>query len=141
MKMQNRVRFQFAAIRVSTSDAMKVEQRQYWEEKHHVPNDVRCYKENDPWIMPIATRAVSSHNLQSRHTDKNENDVILNPRLTSHEIADDIAIQLGGSFHVTTLAKLPSIVKHGILPGGDKGTRGSSFFNHTHRGTREQRRY
>ena len=67
----------------------------------------------------------------SRHTDKNENDVILNPRLTSQENIDEIAIQLGGSFHVTTLAKLPSIVRYGlILPGGDKGTRGSSFFNH-----------
>ena len=39
-------------------------------------------------------------------------------------------MQLGGSFHVTTLAKIPSIMKHGILPGGDKGIRGSSFFNH-----------
>ena len=39
-------------------------------------------------------------------------------------------IQLGGSFHATTLGKLPSIVKYGILPGGDKGTRGSAFFNH-----------
>ena len=66
----------------------------------------------------------------SRHTDKNENDVILNPRLTSQENIDEIAIQLGRSFHVTTLAKLPSIVKYGLLPGGDKGTRGSSFFNH-----------
>ena len=78
-------------------------------------------------------RAVSSHNLESRHTDKNENDVVLDPRLTSHEIADTIAMQLGGSFHVTTLGKIqPSTVKHGILPGGDKGIKGigSSFFNH-----------
>ena len=28
---------------------------------------------------------------------------------------------------MTTLGKIPSIMKHGILPGGDKGIRGSSF--------------
>ena len=93
---------------MSASDVTK-------EESYHVPNDMRCYRENDRWMMPV----------ESRHTDKNEEDVILNPRLASRDIADDIAIQLGGSFHVTTLAKLPSIVKHGLLPGGDKGTRAS----------------
>ena len=38
-------------------------------------------------------RAVSSHNLESRHTDKNENDVALDPRPPSHDIADSIATQ------------------------------------------------
>ena len=64
-KMQNRVRFQIAAIRVSTSDTMKLS-RESWEEKHLVPNDVRGHKEKDRWIMPIAIRAVSSRNLESR---------------------------------------------------------------------------
>ena len=128
--MQNRVRLQIAAVRISISDVMKEEQRECWEENYRVPNDVRWYIENDRWLLPVAMRAVSSHNLESRHTDKNENDVVLDPRLTSHEIADTIAMQLGGSFHVTTLGKIPSTVKHGILPGGDKGFRGSSFFNH-----------
>ena len=43
------------------------------------------------------------------YTDKNENDVILNPRLTSHEIADDIAIQLGGSFTLPHLQSYPQL--------------------------------
>ena len=129
-KMQNRVRFQIAAVRVSPSDVSKAEQRKYWEENYPVPNDLKCYRDHDGWMMPVAMRAVSSHNLESRHTDRSEHNIVFNPRLTSHEISDEIAIQLGGSFHVTTLGKLPSIVKHGLLPGADKGTRGSTFFNH-----------
>ena len=70
-------------------------------------------------------RAASSRNLDSRQSDKNENDVVLDPHLTSHDIADALAVQLGG----TTIGRLPSIMKHGIQPGGLKGTRGSSFFN------------
>ena len=112
---------------------MKVEQRKYWEEAYHVPNDIRCYRENGRWIMPVAMRAVSSHNLESRHTDKNEDDFILNPRVTSHEIADNIAI-LGGSFHVTTLAKLPSIVK-------TKAQEEVHSSITTHLGTRERPQY
>ena len=71
---------------------------------------MRCYRENDRWLLPVAMRAVSSHNLESRHSDRDENDVALDPRLTSHEIADSIAMQLGGSFRVTTLGKIPSII-------------------------------
>ena len=129
-KLQNRVRFQIAAIRISIGDVTNEEQREYWEDNYLVPNDVRYYRENDRWMFPVAMRAVSSHNLESRHTDKNENDAVLDPRLTSHDILDTIAMQLGGSFHVTTLGKILSIMKHGIIPGGDKGIRGSSFFNH-----------
>ena len=79
---QNRVRFQIAAVRISISDVMKDEQREYWEENYHAPNDMRGYRGNDRWLFPVAMRAASSHNLESRHTDKNKNDVVLDPRLT-----------------------------------------------------------
>ena len=46
-KTQNRVRFQIAAVRVSSSDVTKFEQREYWEENHKVPNDERYYREHD----------------------------------------------------------------------------------------------
>lgn len=117
-KLQNRVRFQIAAVRLSTSDVVNEEHRGYREQNYGVPNDFRYYKENNRWMFPVAMRAASSHNLDSRRSDKNEDDVILDPHLTSRDIADALAIQLGGSFHVTTIGKIPSIMKHGILPGG-----------------------
>ena len=112
-KMQNRVRCQIAAVCISVSGVVKMEQREYREENYLVPNDMRYYRENDRWMFPVAMRAVSSRNLESGHTDKNENDVVLGPCLTSHEIAGAIAVRLGGSFHVTSLGKIPSIVKRG----------------------------
>lgn len=125
-RLQNRVRFEIAAIRIPVSDVTNDEQREYWEKNYGVPNDMKYYRDNGRWLFPVAMRAVSSHNLDSRQSEKNENDVVLDP----HLIADSLAIQLGGSFHVTTTGRLPSTTKHGILPGGIKGSRGSSFFIH-----------
>ena len=108
-------------IRRNLNDVGNEEQRKYCEDNYCAPADMRYYRENDRWLFPVAMRAVSSLNLDSRHTDKNENDVVLDPRLTS----------LGGNFHITTLGKISSNMKFGILPGGDKGTRRNSFFNGT----------
>ena len=68
-KMQNRVRFQIAAVRVTPNDVSREEQRKYWEEKYQAPDDKRYFGRHDGWVMPVAMRAVSSHNLESRHTD------------------------------------------------------------------------
>ena len=35
-----------------------------------------------------------------------ENDVILHPSLTSHDISHAIAMALGGSFHVTSIGRI-----------------------------------
>ena len=70
---------------MSVNDVTNEEQRAYWQKNYSVPNDVRCYKENDRWLFPVAMRAVSSHNLDSRQSERNEKGVVLDPHLTSHD--------------------------------------------------------
>ena len=41
-----------------------------------------------------------------------------------------IAMNLGGSFHMTSIHRTMSIMKLGILPGGTEQLRSSSFFNY-----------
>ena len=67
---------------------MKEEQRDYWERNFSVTNSVEYYRDHDRWLFPVAIRAVSAHNLSSRHTATSESDVTLYPHLTSRDITD-----------------------------------------------------
>ncbi len=71
------------------------------------------------WIMPVAVRATSGHSVRNRVELKPE----LIMRLTLRT-----AFKLKGAFHVTSPTNLMSILKHGIVPGGEKQRRLMSFF-------------
>ena len=53
-KLQNRVRFQIAAVRISPGDVMKEEQRDYWERifSVSVTNNVDYHRDRDRWLFP-----------------------------------------------------------------------------------------
>ena len=72
------------------------------------------------WIMPIAVRATSGHSDNIR--------VDLKPELIMRRLTLKTAWKLQGAFHVTSPTHLMSILKHGIVPGGEKGRRLMSFF-------------
>ena len=40
----------------------------------------------------------------------------------------EMTAQLGGGYHVTSVKNLLSIVKHGLMPGGNAGARDHVFF-------------
>ena len=70
------------------------------------------------WIMPIAVRATSGC----------EPRVDLKPELIMRRLTLKTAWKLKGAFHVTSPTHLVSILKHGIVPGGEKQRRLMSFF-------------
>ena len=72
------------------------------------------------WIVPIALRATSGHSDQIR--------VILKPELIMRRLTLKTAWKLKGAYHVTSPSNLVSILKHGIVPGGERGRRLMSFF-------------
>ena len=127
-KLQNRVRYQIAAIRISKEDVSLEEERQYWANLMYYSTDAPSFLKHERWIVPCAIRAVASHN-SGRETILEE-DVSIYPVWTSHLIPENVAMQLGGSFHMTSLSNIESIMKLGIVPGGTDGYRGSVFFNH-----------
>ena len=95
---------------------------------HFYGTDAPSFLKHERWIVPCAIRAVASHN-SGRETVLEE-DASIYPVWTSHLIPENVAMQLGGSFHMTSLSNIESIMKLGIVPGGTEGYRGSVFFNH-----------
>ena len=71
------------------------------------------------WIMPIAVRATSGHSDHIR--------VVLKPELIMRRLTLKTAWRLKGAFHVTSPTHLVSILKHGIVPGGEKGKTSHEF--------------
>ena len=67
------------------------------------------------WIMPIAVRATSGHSVNLR--------VELKPELIMRKLTLKTAWTLKGAYHVTSPSHLMSILKHGIVPGGEKQRR------------------
>ena len=72
------------------------------------------------WIMPVAVRATSGHSARNR--------VELKPELIMRRLNLKTAFKLKGAFHVTSPTNLMSILKHGIVPGGESQRRPMTFF-------------
>ena len=72
------------------------------------------------WMMPVAVRATSGHSVHMH--------VELKPELIMRRLTLKTAFKLKGAFHVTSPTHLMSILKHGIVPGGEKQRRLMSFF-------------
>ena len=72
------------------------------------------------WIMPIAVRATSGHSVNLR--------VELKPELIMRKLTLKTAWTLKGAYHVTSPSHLMSILKYGIVPGGEKQRRLMTFF-------------
>ena len=72
------------------------------------------------WIMPIAVRETSGHSVNLR--------VELKPELIMRKLTLKTAWTLTGAYHVTSPSNLMSILKHGIVPGGEKQRRLMTFF-------------
>ena len=70
--------------------------------------------------MPIAVRATSGHSVNLR--------VDLKPELIMRKLTLKTAWTLKGAYHVTSPSHLMSILKHGIVPGGEKQRRLMTFF-------------
>ena len=70
--------------------------------------------------MPIAVRATSGHSVNLR--------VELKPELIMRKLTLKTAWLLKGAYHVTSPSHLMSILKHGIVPGGERQRRLMSFF-------------
>ena len=126
-KLQNRVRFQTAPVRISPGDAMKEEQRENWKSNFKVRNDAYYFRGHELCLFPVAMRAVSSRNPSSQQTEISENDVTLYPHLTSRDITDPIAISPGGSFHVKSIGRVSSKNETWYLAQWNR--RGTSCFN------------
>ena len=99
-------------------DMLKHEDRTIYNE-----DVVRQYR---GWIRPIALRATSGHSFHA--PNKRPLMVKIDYKNLNMPFTKEIAAQVGGGYHVTSVKNLLSIVKHGLMPGGNAGTRDHVFF-------------
>ena len=84
--------------------------------------DTSLYTEDDSWIRPWAVRATSGHSVD-RHSV-----IRLDPTKIAYHPTLQVASELGGGFHATSIRNIYSIIDEGILPGGPHGSRLSTHF-------------
>ena len=78
------------------------------------------------WIRPIALRATSGHSFHA--PNKRPLMVNIDYKNLNMPFTKEIAAQVGGGYHVTSVKNLLSIVTQGLMPGGNAGTRDHVFF-------------
>ena len=78
------------------------------------------------WIRPIALRATSGHSFHA--PNKRPLMVNIDYKNLNMPFTKEIAAQVGGGYHVTSVKNLLSIVTKGLMPGGNAGTRDHVFF-------------
>ena len=78
------------------------------------------------WVRPIALRATSGHSFHA--PNKRPLMVNIDYKNLHMPFTKEIAAQVGGGYHVTSARNLVSIVKQGLMPGGNAGTRDHVFF-------------
>ena len=78
------------------------------------------------WVRPVALCATSGHSFHA--PNKRPLMVNIDYKNLHMPFTKEIAAQVGGGYHVTSVRNLVSIVKHGLMPGGNAGTRDHVFF-------------
>ena len=83
-------------------------------------------RQNRGWIRLIALRATSGHSFQGGG-DKRPLMVNIDYRNMNMPFTKELATRLGGGYHVSSIRNLLSIVKTGLMPGGNVGNRDHVF--------------
>ncbi len=113
-------RFQILSLRATDNEEVIQAIKQY-EITPPLPGD-DVVKNYDGWLMPIAVRATSGHSMD------NSSMVPINPYSFIRRLDLKSALQLQGAFHVTSPQNLKSILKYGIVPGGNERNRLMTYF-------------
>ena len=100
------------------SEMLKYEDRNIYNE--------HLLKQYRGWVRPIALRATSGHSFHA--ANKRPLMVNIDFKNLNMPFTKEIAAQVGGGYHVTSVKNLLSIVKHGLMPGGNAGNRDHVFF-------------
>ena len=100
------------------------EMRKYEDNSIYTEQLARQYR---GWIRPVALRATSGH---SFHGGAGKLPLMVNIdyKNLNMPFTKEMAAQLGGGYHVTSVKNLLSIVKNGLMPGGNAGNRDHVFF-------------
>ena len=116
---RGKVRFQIQALRAtSNDDIIKLVDQKIMQPP--LPGTNVLGPPYFGWIMPIAVRATSGHSVNLR--------IDLKPELIMRKLTLKTAWTLKGAYHVTSPTHLMSILKHGIVPGGERQRRLMTFF-------------
>ena len=113
-RMTRRLRFQMLAVRIPLEELRTPynQDLKNWMNLNGIDETtlVNC----GGWCHPVAVRATSAHSTDGH----GRFDVQLDHNLIGARISNSMAMDFCTAYHMTTLGAIPSIVRHGLVPGG-----------------------